>query len=457
MGITTLLWITAFCGSAALSLKRSSWGFIAYLLTVYLNPAFWWFGYPLRGIWTRWNLLAALIFAFVCFIDGRKFPNNWSAKVMPIIGLYFLFCLNATVVHYLFADNVETSAYGLQLSWKQLALLVCMLVSLRDREDLKIFTMGIVCLAGYVAYQIIFEDLGSYQDSRLNSIPIMQAVEANELAGLFCISICLGGFYVFFGETLRTKGIFLFLTCFSLEVVLRAVSRAAFLALFCAAAFFIVSARGVSRRYALFSCVLAIMAALFLMGEQHQEMALSRFSTTFNEAEERDFSADSRLVYWQVGMKMISEHPMGAGYEAAFQSDLGLSYLMQLESSHAVFNKYRAVHNGYLDMTASWGIQGMTFFTIMLVIAFLRIRKGLRHAHDHRDDSSAFFGNCLEAVIVTQLVVCMFSSTLDSEWFLWWAALAVGYEYTSSSPLPFKDVVVRSARPVAENSSATST
>ena len=438
-----------------MSFQRSSWGIIAYLMTVYLSPAYWWFGDPFEAFGMRWNFMAAAVFAIACFIDGRKFPDGWSDKVTPIIGCYFLFCVNATLVHYFFADNPERSAYGLQLTWKQLALLVCLLVSLRDRFDLKIFAMAIVSLSAYVAYEVIFNDAGSYDDSRLNRISIPQAVGSNEMAGLFCIAICLGGYFVFFGETLRTKAIAALLACMSLEVVLRTVSRAAFLSLFCAATCFIVSARGVARRYAIVSCVLAIMAAFVVMGEEHQSRALERFMTVFNKAEERDVSADSRLNYWRAGMQLIADHPLGAGYEVAFTSDLGVSYLMRLESDHAWYTQYRAVHNGYLDVTASWGVQGMAVFCFMLFIAWRRLRAGLRKAHERRDDPAAFMGNCLEAVIVTQLVVVVFSSTLDAEWILWWVALAVSYEYTFGPHLPFKNIAVSSLRQSARRDAAT--
>ena len=155
-------------------------------MTVYTSPVYWWFGDPLEGFGLRWNLMGAVFFALACLVDRRKFPIDWSNKVMPIIGCYFLFCLNATIVHFTLADNVERSAYGLQLAWKQLILLTCLLVSLRDRFDVKLFAMAIASLSAYVAYEIIFKDAGTYDDGRLNKISIPQAVGSNELAGIFC-------------------------------------------------------------------------------------------------------------------------------------------------------------------------------------------------------------------------------------------------------------------------------
>ena len=76
---------------------------------------------------------------------------------------------------------------------------------------------------------------------------------------------------------------------------------------------------------------------------------------------------------------MIGDHPLGAGGGAAFVSPLGISYLARI----GIFVP-RSVHNGYLDIAASWGIHGFLLYLGAIGTAWWQVRKGIKAAHRQR-------------------------------------------------------------------------
>ncbi len=96
-----------------------------------------------------------------------------------------------------------------------------------------------------------------------------------------------------------------------LNVLLLCNSRGAFLATIAAGAVFVVAAlRGPASKKAKQGLALGVLAFFFLLGDPE---ILDRFTTMFVGGDERDDSAESRLVFWSAALEMIADHPLGAG------------------------------------------------------------------------------------------------------------------------------------------------
>jgi len=416
--ITLAVWLLLFVTFSVLSLTRSSWGICLYMLTYYVTPYWWWWGKGLLQFGLLpFNLIAALIFAAAVFLDARRHPTDrhWATAR---VGLTLLFYgINAIVVHYLFASNVEKSFEMLELLWKQMGLFLLLLLSLRDEFDFKVFLYAILGGALYLGYEIVLNERGHFEDGRL-TLPLYNIGDENYLAGLLCLAIPLGGYFLLLGN--RYEKVFAVLSLpLILDTIIRCNSRGAFLALLMGAACLLIRARGKARRYALIGCALGGVAAFALLGDPE---IVDRFLSTFDPAAERDSSAQSRLDYWRLGGEMIMDYPLGSGGEAAFKSDLGLKYVRKV----GLF-KYRAVHNGYIDIAAGWGVQGFLLYASVIFFAWRRLRVGVVDARLHDDAKHSFLGVCIEAALVTQLVAAMFISSLDGEYFFWWIAMALAY------------------------------
>ena len=178
------------------------------------------------------------------------------------------------------------------------------------------------------------------------------------------------------------------------EVILRCVSRGGMLALLAAGIWPVLTARGRIRRYAIVGVVLAAAAAYSVTGEHDREKVIGRFVTIFAPEEERDASAESRLLFWERALKMLGDHPLGSGAEAAFNSRLGFSYIRDIS------NVPRAIHNGYLDIATSWGVQGLALYLGAFLLAWLQVHRGVAAARAQHNDAAAFLGCCIQAALV---------------------------------------------------------
>ncbi len=115
---------------------------------------------------------------------------------------------------------------------------------------------------------------------------------------------------------------------------------------------------------------------------------------------------------------MVQAYPLGSGAEAAFKSSRG---------SRFIGGAWRAVHNGFIDIPASWGVQGFALYMTAMFFAWLSMRKAIKYNNRSGNSEIAFMGICIEASLVVQLVACFFISSLDGEWFFWLISAMLAY------------------------------
>lgn len=419
MTTTAIVWLMAFLFFTALTFRRSAWGVPLYMCTYFAHPPNWWWGHGfLTSSGIRWNLMAALIFAAGVIFDPRPKGERSETSTTRAFWLLLIYGVNASLVHLAGAANPDRSWEGLMLMWKQIGLFVLLWLSIRDEFDLKLLLYSIMMGSLYIAYEVVVNGRGHFAGSRLEGVGIPGAQESNYLAALLSLCIPIAGGLLLTGN--KWEKIFAFVTLpLVLEVILRCNSRGAFLGLLVGAGWLIARSSGKIRKYAMIGVALGGMAAYTMIGDAR---IIDRFMSTFASDEERDRSADSRLVYWAAAMDMISDNPMGSGAEAAFKSDKGMEYLAQSGEY-----RYRAVHNGFLDIAASWGLQGLTLFIAAILVARRGARCAITWARSQSQEVIAFMGICIDATLMVQLVCSMFISSLDGEWFYWWIAMGLAY------------------------------
>jgi len=208
-------------------------------------------------------------------------------------------------------------------------------------------------------------------------------------------------------------------------------SRGGMLGMIVAGGSFLLTASGRARRHAAIALLLGGLVGYRLLADDE---IIARFQSIFVAEEQRDASAQSRLIFWQAGMMMVRDHPFGSGGDG-YKRVYGTDYLLQF----GIKQDIRAVHNGYINDAAEWGVQGLAlrlvFIGIGVLAAFrvVRIAKRLRNPHD------GVMGAALIASFVGFCITCVFGDFLDSEWAFWMVALAVA-----------KDRLVREAAAATE-------
>lgn len=424
MSMTALAWITVYCALAVLMFVRPAYGIALYLLTFFAFPTLWWWGGPIADLLgDRINLFTALLFAVAVFGHAAQSPPRFTGEQLLVLAILLLYALNATAIHFANASNPVRSFNGMTMIWKQLGLLLLLMMAMRSRFDVNVLIAAILLGSFYLEFEAIVNGRGRFASGRLEGIGAPGVGDANYLAGLLLLVPPLAAYWLFFGTW--TQRLFAAVCeVFSLEVILRCNSRGAFLAMGVAGVWLLVVARGKARRYAFAGLCLGCLAALFMVKDAQ---ILERFSSTFASSEKRDQSAQSRLNYWRSGVSMIADHPIGSGAEAAFKSKRGAAYIRNYVDLRRNPNGFRAVHNGYLDIAASWGLQGFALYLAAIFASWRSVRTTMRAARLAADHETAFLGACVQSALVGQLVVAMFLSGLDGEWFFWLFALSTAY------------------------------
>ncbi len=272
MSLTAAIWCGAFATLCLLSFRRSAWGFALYSLTLYASPIEWWWGSPLRELMgIRWNLSAALIYAVAVLIGLMRRNLDLNRSACWCLFFMFLFAQNATMVHFLFASDPEHSAFGLTAIWKDLLLLLMMIVSIRDKIDLKIAGWSIILGVTFLAYMVIFQDEGGYEDKRLENLPISLASTSNFFGTLFGYSILVAGGVLIYGGWIERLVAFFCLPMIC-EVLIRGNSRGTFLSLCAAAAVIVLMMKGKARLFAVVMCLLGVLAFVAIMDDHQRGM-----------------------------------------------------------------------------------------------------------------------------------------------------------------------------------------
>ena len=417
MSISLVVWLLTVAVLAALTMQRAAYGVSLYLFTFFINPTFWGWGEPIEAF--RWNLMAALILVAGVALQGAS-PNRKGAEVMPwstIVGLVALLMMaNAIGVHLTLAPKPQVSIVLLTLLIKFVVLYFTMTAAIRTKEDLRLVAWSIVLFASYIGYQATINEAGQFNAGRLERIGAAGVQNANELASLLLAVIPLGG-YLFLTGTRREKILAAVTTPLVLNVILLCNSRGALLALIAAVVVIVTMTPKGMRRRLFKGLALGGVALLILLRDPD---IVDRFLTVFVDAEERDQSANARIMIWSAALAQIKDYPLGAGGES-FSWIFGDKYLAQVGYNSGG----RAVHNGYLNEATNWGIQGLMLRLLFFGLPLLAVITSSRRCAKAGDDEGALFGVCLLSAMTAVLVSAVFGDYLDDDWGIWMISLMV--------------------------------
>jgi len=417
MSLTAGIWLLLFVVLAGLAFVRPIYGFCLYMLTCFALPAMWWWGAGTLAPY-RWNLYAGVIFLLAVLKD-RDRPAFFTTPEFPWIGrLAWWMAINATVVHLLFAADFVTSSSAYFLLMKFVLLFFMIVAVLKTEADFRIAIFTLLIGISYLGWEATINERGEIVEGRLEGIGLPGASQANELASLTVTLLPVVGGLLAIGSRREKLGVAVG-SPLALNLVMLCNSRGAFLSLFTAAGTFLFAARGPARRKALWGLLLGGAAAWMLMGDPK---IIHRFYSTFDTADRRDKSADSRLLFWQAGMMMIADEPMGAG-GGAFKRVNGWRYLQQVGSNLTTIS----VHNGFINEACEWGLQGLAMRLGLFGYAIWLTWQTMTFRRELCDGNHLLYGACLLSGMVAFLTTSMFGDFLDAEWGIWTVALMIGY------------------------------
>jgi len=136
------------------------------------------------------------------------------------------------------------------------------------------------------------------------------------------------------------------------------------------------------RRRFTYLTVIAVFAGLTLMYAPIPEGWFNRVDTlrtaTNEEAEGGDRSALGRLHFWQTGVAMAMDRPLGVGiknYEIAYD---------RYDSTGGYYGGFRSVHSSHIQVLAEMGFLGALLWVVMFGWSFVLIFRIRRRSRDPR-------------------------------------------------------------------------
>ncbi|WP_040763852.1 hypothetical protein, partial [Novipirellula maiorica] len=202
MSAHAVIWLLLYLYFAMRTLSRPAWGIPLYLMTFFASPVLWWWGGPLAAVGERWSLLSSLIFLAGVGVSGFHI-NQLTKAQSRVMLLLVAYAINATFVHLVFSSNSdpEESWKWLDLMWKQVVLLLLMIISVRDLKDFQILSYTLLIGGTFIACEVYFFNAGSYHHGRLENLPLPSGGSSNFVSPVLSQSAIIGGFLVFFGKT----------------------------------------------------------------------------------------------------------------------------------------------------------------------------------------------------------------------------------------------------------------
>jgi putative inorganic carbon (hco3(-)) transporter len=417
MTLTATAWVVLAVLLLVLSLRRAVWALALYFMTFFAAPHLWWWGSDIPSIryalWSGVVLLVAVLF-HTSKPQESAAPRRLTYVHYAAIGMV----VNATFVHLVLSVQPGISIDTYIELCKYVLLFFLIGRTLETREDFRTALLTIAIGAAYIGWEVTVNDRGTFTGARLEGVGAPSAETSNGLASLMLPVLPLIG-SLFGGGTVIQKLIVAVAAPLALNVLLLCNSRGAFLGLIVSGVVFVAIARGATRKKAIQALAFGVVALYLLLGDPK---ILDRFLTTFAGSEERDNSANGRLIYWSAAVQMLGDYPLGAG-GGAFKHGLGSRYTAQISE----ISEDRSVHNGYLTEATDWGVQGLTLKLIFVGGAIVAAYRTTRRCRlDGRSDD-ALIGLCVIVSTTGFLVSCIFGSFLNSEWNFWLAAFLVRY------------------------------
>ena len=414
MSLTALAWTVLASSLIVGSVIRPAWAVALYFLTFFAAPQLWWWGDELP------DARYALIAGFVLLVSAALHDANRTIRGPSRVASYAAIAMivNATFVHFFLASRPDITFDGYVELLKFVLLYFLLRSAIHDRKDLRLVLIALALGAAYIGYEVTINERGDFNGARLEGVGAPGADTANALASMLLLVLPLIG-SLFIDGNLWHKLIVMIAAPLALNVILLCNSRGAFLGLGCAGASFLFLSKGPTRKKAVRILLLGSVVLYMLLGDPE---ILERFSTTFVGAEERDNSAASRLEFWQAGLRMIADYPLGDG-GGSFKYVHATRYLAAM----GLDDPARSLHNGYLTEATDWGVQGLIlkllFMGGALVVAY---RTCVRCRLAGRLDES-LKGVSFIVGATGFLVVSVFGSYLQSEWCFWISAFLVRY------------------------------
>ncbi len=407
--IKTLIYLVFFVSCSGLSVFYTPViGVYGYLAAYNINPLSQWWGDYLPVWAQRYSFVLAASVAIGTVINFKKLKFRSILDRQEL--LLILFWLTVVFSYFLGQGYSETLEYIIfKVSKFTLIILIAShaVTRLNHYEGL----LWVLIISGFWLSSELFFGAGSFRGARFHSgVGGSDFSEGNFLAVHFGMLVPILGIMILKGNW-KIRLFCCAGAVFLLNSIILIRSRAIFLALFLGAVFTFFYAFKI-RSYRNFIIIMLCVAAAgaFFLTNEHFWERMATIDTQNNE--ERDVSAQNRLIAWDGAWQMAKDFPLGVG-AGNFFDHIG-RYYPALEG--------RDTHNTYFRCLAELGFHGLFVLILLILNAYWilsRIHKTAVEFEEKLRSRIQLHVYALKTAMVVYLIAAMFISSTYIEEFYW--------------------------------------
>lgn len=414
MIINVLGWILAL-------VRSPFWGLLVYA-NIYFNPPLemlnWWAGY-LPDV--RWSLISTVVVIVSMLIHREKISRRPLGNALWI----FVFFGLTTIITYTWALNRADAVRYNNMLFAFCLACYFIIRCIKDEQKLRVFLLVLVGFAAQLSVKAFLQ--GRRIHARLEYNGTSDAYGSNEFALLLAGILPLTIPFILKGKWYERLLCILALP-FLINAFILCNSRGAFVALVLSALLVLVFFPDRQVRKGMLVAVICAIPAFLYLADPYfiERLATLKGSSniTINDPGANELSS-GRLEIWGYGLKMVNDHPLGAGPN-------GFKYLARYYMPAEVLTYHpgeevgmRAAHNTYLQVLVELGYLGLLFFLIMCYRTLHRLRRALS-VMKPQEGTNGFWGYTILALSLSFLSILfggMFNSRFYYEFFWWQIAL----------------------------------
>jgi O-antigen ligase len=409
MPLKSILFLGAFAVCVVGALFYPLIGILAYVMHYSIGPERQWYARSLAHLEIRYVYTIALVTFISILIHLRKLRYGarlfvghewWLIGMVAVVGLSY-FLSPPTVGRYTVLDHPS-------LKFAKVIVFVLMMthvVTTQKRLDWLLWALVVGTLVlGWQAYNTPYSQ---FMRGRLERVGGPDFMESNVLAAyLACMLPIIG--VQFARSAWPGRLLSLAAGVFATNAIILTRSRTALLGAGAAGVAAVILAPRQRRLVIIVVLVIALLGGLYLSDPQF----LERAGTAFRPEEERDTSAQGRIEIWKAALAMWRANPWGVGV-GNFHQSIG---------RYNTDYKNRDAHNTYVRCLAELGFLGVAAFALVILSAFLVLRRTAKEAADLPPDlrRSAIYACYGVAMSLTAILACGITITLLYVEALWW-------------------------------------
>lgn len=401
-------------------------GIIGYMAHYHIHPERQWWGVAMNNLGIRYSFTIALLLVIGTLINKNKLKFKKLFHGQEILLLIFLIIIWLSTFLGLESEpNYDPYNYPPLKVTKIVIFTLFLTHVVTDLTKYKMIIWTFVFLGLYLGYSCYIAPFSAYISGRLSiGIGGPDFAESSFLAGHFVSILPFMAIFVLTGNW-KHKIIAIIAAAFVANAIILTQTRAAFVAAFVGVIFTIIWSIPQYRTKIIILLIIGALGALSLTNQAFWQ----RMETIKTDEEgKHEESAESRKVLWQTALRMMKTRPQGFG-AGNFQKYMG-DY-----NNNDYQNK--DTHNTFLRCGAELGLHGLIVFLIMIVNAFLILKRIKRKAINVKDAKIFInYAYALQLTIIIYLICGFFMSQTYHEETFWFLLLPVCLERALENASP---------------------